>query len=68
MTESSGVFTFPSTGVYSIRFTCQGSTVSNDNINGYIKVATDGSSFSNVARANFSATDGEFNASSTEFL
>jgi len=68
MTESSGVFTFPSTGVYAIRFTCQGRTVSNDNINGYIKVATDGSSFNNVARCNFSATDGEFNASTTEFL
>jgi hypothetical protein len=68
MTESSGVFTFPSTGVYAIRFTCQGSTVDNDNVNGYIKVATNGSSFTNVARCNFSATGGEFNASSTEFL
>jgi len=68
MTESSGVFTFPSTGVYAIRFTCQGTTVDNDNVNGYIKVATNGSSFTNVARCNFSATGGEFNASSTEFL
>jgi hypothetical protein len=68
MTESSGVFTFPSTGVYSIRFTCQGNGVDNDNINGYIRVTTDGSSYNNVARANWSTTAGEFNASSTEFL
>ena len=68
MTESSGVFTFPSTGVYSIRFTCQGRTVSNDNVNGYIQVTVNNADYNNVARANFSATDGEFNTSSTEFL
>ena len=68
MTESSGVFTFPSTGVYSIRFTCQGNTVDNDNVNGYIQVTVNNADYNNVARANFSATGGEFNASSTEFL
>jgi hypothetical protein len=68
MTESSGVFTFPSTGVYSIRFTCQGNTVDNDNVNGYIQVTVNNADYNSVARANFSATGGEFNASSTEFL
>jgi hypothetical protein len=68
MTESSGVFTFPSTGVYSIRFTCQGNGVDNDNINGYIQVTVNNTDYNDVARANWSTTNGEFNASSTEFL
>ena len=68
MTESSGVFTFPSTGVYSIRFTCQGNGVDNDNINGYIQVTVNNADYTDVARANYSTTAGEFNASSTEFL
>jgi hypothetical protein len=68
MTESSGVFTFPSTGVYSIRFTCQGNGVDNDNINGYIEVTVNNADYNIVARANWSTTAGEFNASSTEFL
>jgi hypothetical protein len=68
MTESSGVFTFPSTGVYSIRFTCQGNGVDNDNINGFIQVTVNNADYNTVARANFSTTNGEYNASSTEFL
>jgi hypothetical protein len=68
MTESSGVFTFPSTGVYSIRFTCQGNGVDNDNINGYIQVTVNNADYNDVARANWSTTNGEFNGSSTEFL
>jgi len=68
MTQSSGIFTFPSTGIWSIRFTCQGNGISDDNINGYIQVTINNSSYNNVARANFSTTQGEYNASSTEFL
>ncbi len=68
MSESSGVFTFPSTGFYAIRFTCQGTGVANDNINGYIRVTVNDADWTSVARANFSTTAGEFNTSSTEFL
>jgi len=69
MSESSGVFTFPSTGFYAIRFTCQGLAVNDsDNINGFIQVTVNDADYASVARANFSSTAGEFNASSTEYI
>ena len=67
MSESSGIFSFPSTGIYKVKLTIQGYGTSGDNINGYINISLNNfsSSFS-VARCNFSGV-GSYNVSSTEF-
>jgi len=64
--QSSGIFSAPSTGIYKIKLTIQGYGTSGDNINGYIKITTNNSSYSPVARCNFSGV-GSYNVSSTEF-
>ena len=53
MTESSGVFTFPSTGIYLVRFSAQYYNNSTDSRFGraVIKVTTDNSSYTSVAQA-----------------
>ena len=54
MTESSGIFTFPSTGIYRIDFQGVANRGSNDSIrfvNFYIKTTTDNSSYSEASYA-----------------
>ena len=53
MTNTSGIFSFPSTGIYLVRLiTATARTSSNDNsIDVFIKVTTDNSSYTNVAVA-----------------
>ena len=45
MTESSGIFTFPSTGLYKINFNMQGFAQADDNVLGYIYTTTNNSSY-----------------------
>jgi len=46
MTESSGIFTFPSTGIYEVRASFQGdASDSNDSYQGLIQSTTDNSSY-----------------------
>ena len=53
MSESSGIFTFPSTGIYLVRFSAQYYNNSTDSRFGraVIKVTTDNSSYTSVAQA-----------------
>ena len=48
MSESSGIFTFPSTGLYQVRFTGYAQCAADDNVIGYIKGTTDNSSYDNL--------------------
>ena len=51
MTESSGTFTFPSTGIYKVEFVPYfNDTESNNAIRGMIKMTTDNSSYSSIAQ------------------
>ena len=51
MTQSSGIFTFPSTGIYSVRFVGYGlHSGSGDNIGIQIAVTTNNSSYSTIAQ------------------
>jgi len=50
LTESSGIFTFPSTGLYLVRFNMQGYGASDDNVVGYIYTTTDDSSYTGDAQ------------------
>jgi len=45
MSESSGIFTFPSTGLYLVRYNILGEAIANDNILGSIKTTTNNSSY-----------------------
>ena len=54
MSESSGVFSFPSTGLYLVRFNIYGAAIDNDNILGAIHVTTDNSTYNSVASCTFS--------------
>ena len=49
MTESSGIFSFPSTGIYLVRLIANGEAVINDNISIDIKVTIDNSSYNGYA-------------------
>ena len=50
MTQSSGVFTFPSTGIWLVRFFCRGnSNSSGDNVGIMINVTTNNSSYAGIA-------------------
>ena len=49
MSESSGIFTFPSTGLYQVRFTGYAQCAADDNVIGYIKGTADNSSYDNLA-------------------
>ena len=61
MSESSGIFTFPSTGKYLILLHAQFEIYGDDNCNVRLAVTTNNSSYTNVAQAN----DG--NSSSTSY-
>ena len=51
MTQSSGVFTFPETGIYSIEFTvCFISTSADDTIEANIKATVDGTNYANIGQ------------------
>ena len=68
MSESSGIFSFPSTGIYKIKLSIQGYGTSGDNINGYINISLNNfTSSSSVSRTNFSGV-GSYNVSSTEYI
>jgi hypothetical protein len=54
MSESSGIFTFPSTGLYLVRYNILGEAIANDNILGSIKTTTNNSSYDEVAVGYFS--------------
>jgi len=54
MSQSSGIFTFPSTGLYKIKFTMQGQAVPDDNVLGYINTTRDNSSYADDAVCYFS--------------
>ena len=49
MSESSGIFTFPSTGLYLVRFTGYCAVIPDDNILGYIMTTTNNSSYATDA-------------------
>ena len=51
MSQSSGVFTFPETGIYFVEYTLAGYPDTNDGIFGFIEVTTNNSSYSQVARS-----------------
>jgi hypothetical protein len=51
MSESSGVFTFPLTGIYKVETTLAGYPNTNDDIYLYVQVTTNNSSYTNVSRA-----------------
>jgi len=68
MSQSSGIWTFPSTGIYLIRLLIQGYSTSGDTINGYINVSVNsGASFTPAARANFSGVSC-YNNSTAEYI
>jgi len=64
MSESSGIFTFPSTGLYLVRFNILGEAIADDNVLGSIKTTRDNSSYDEVAVAYFSG-DGSNTGSSS---
>jgi hypothetical protein len=59
MTESSGIFTFPSTGIYLVRFTAifEEGTGGNDQARFSISYTSNNSSYSNVVRGFSGLTD-----------
>ncbi len=71
MSESSGVFTFPSTGIYLINFNInQQVTAGGDYAQGIIQTTTDNSSYSSAAdgRTNSSGTGTAFNSAQASFM
>ena len=65
MTESSGIFTFPATGMWFIKFLAVCSVVQNDNVGVHIQRTTDNSSYDTVAFSDCSGsnnTSGQGNA------
>ena len=71
MSESSGIFTFPSTGVYLIFYNIVQYTVTTgDYARGFINTTTDGSSFGSaaVAYGSGASTGIPFNSGSTQFV
>lgn len=71
MSESSGTFTFPSTGIYLINFNItQQVTASGDYAQGIIQTTTDNASYSSAAdgRTNSSSTGTAFNSAVASFM
>ena len=64
MTQSSGIFTFPSTGLYLVRLNILGEAVADDNVLGYINTTLNNSSYADDAVAYFSG-DGSNTGSSS---
>jgi len=57
MTESSGIFTFPSTGIWKIDVNFQGNVAPNDNAFIYINVTLNNSTYNNLGGAGISNKD-----------
>ena len=69
MSQSSGVFTFPETGIYFVEYTMAGYPDVNDGIFGFIEVTTNNSSYSQVARSPISRDgNGEDSATSSTLI
>jgi len=64
MSVSSGVFTFPFTGLYRVEFFYKSNPIANDNIVVSCQFTTDNSSYSNVTTANASASNAAENSAS----
>tara|TARA_R110000824_G_scaffold196551_2_gene379857 strand:- start:177 stop:776 length:600 start_codon:yes stop_codon:yes gene_type:complete len=64
MTQSSGIFTFPSTGLYLVRLNILGEAIADDNVLGYINTTLNNSSYADDAVAYFSG-DGSNTGSSS---
>ena len=58
VSESSGIFSFPETGIYLVVFVYKMLCGNNDNIVGRIMVTTDNSSYDDVAQSNCSGPSG----------
>jgi hypothetical protein len=59
MTESSGIFTFPSTGIYLVRFLCvQNANSAEDYVAFSIQITTNNSSYTSIAQGYEGATTG----------
>ena len=59
MTESSGIFTFPSTGIWWVVFTIVGQPDnSGGTVIGYIKATTNNSAYSNMTYGGYGSSDG----------
>ena len=66
MTESSGIFSFPSTGIYLVTFNIDFTVGAGEN-NGLVqlKVTTNNSTYNTVAQANSGSADGGYGAAGT---
>jgi len=64
MSVSSGVFTFPFTGLYRVEFFYKSNPIANDNIVFACQFTTDNSSYSNATTANSSASNAAENSAS----
>jgi hypothetical protein len=65
MTESSGIFSFPQTGIYLVRFNAFGNAIINDNVDMTIGVTTDNSTYNDFAVAGESGDAGTGNFTMT---
>ena len=68
ITESSGIFSFGSTGIYKVSYTLVCYPTTNDDIFGYIQVTTDNSSYTNVAEVALSRDGNGITTGSTAAL
>ena len=50
MTQSSGIFTFPETGIYRVTFSAYGATSGSDNVGLELYVTTDNTNYTNTAQ------------------
>jgi hypothetical protein len=65
MSQSSGYFSFPSTGIWKVSFTLTGYPNTNDDIIGQILATTNNSSYSNVAQVIISRDGNGINSATT---
>ena len=72
MTESSGVFTFPSTGIYLVQFRCEAivNNAASRTVDSFIVGTTDGfsSNTTYVAQASSNMFDSDSNTTTTMFI
>jgi hypothetical protein len=63
MTESSGIFTFPATGMWLIQFTCAGNIKINDNVGCHLRTTTDNSTYDTAAFCDVSGDNSDLGTS-----
>ena len=68
MTHSSGIFTFPETGIYLIDFHVKITAVTNDNVVFAISATIDNSTYNIVSQANCSAYNTYDNSASNSYM